>query len=128
MKVLVFGSRKWLDQQSVERELTGFPVGTIIVHGAAQGADTIAGYVAKRLGLEVRSYPANWSKDGKAAGPIRNQRMLDSEHPDKDRMALDQAICFHEDPNLGKGSADMAARLKKGSPEIPLRIILSTCP
>lgn len=94
----------------VERELRTLPAGTIVVHGAAPGADNIAGYVAAALGFQVRPYPAQWQLHGKAAGPIRNQEMLDKEHPDQDGVPFDKAICFHRDPNLGVGSKDMKAR------------------
>jgi len=122
VKVLVFGSRKWVEQGVVERELKKLPPDTIVVHGAASGADNIGGFVASRLGFAVRPYPADWATHGKAAGPLRNQRMLDEEHPDKNGVLFDLAICFHEDPNLGKGSADMRERLTKADPPIELRV------
>lgn len=120
MKVLVFGSRKWLSQKAVERELKKLPPGTTIIHGAAPGADNIGGYVAKQLGFKVRAYPAKWDLHGKGAGPIRNQEMLDKEH--REGEFYDKAICFHEDPNLGIGSADMRRRLEAADPPIPLEI------
>ncbi len=120
MKVLVFGSRKWLEQSVVERELKSLPAGTIIVHGAAPGADNIGGYVAARLGFEVRAYPADWNKYKLGAGPVRNQQMLDEEHVPGE--PIDLALCFHEDPNLGKGSADMRDRLATANPSIELRV------
>jgi hypothetical protein len=46
-------------------------------------------------------YPADWTRHGKAAGPKRNQLMLDKEKPDL-------VIAF---PG-GKGTADMVARAK----------------
>lgn len=121
MKVLVFGSRKWMKQAVVEREMKKLPPGTIVVHGAAPGADNIGGFVGQKLGFEVRPYPADWQTHGKAAGPIRNQKMLDKEHT-KDRGFFDLALCFHEDPNLGKGSADMRERILNVDPPIELRI------
>jgi YspA, cpYpsA-related SLOG family len=111
MKVLVFGSRKWLDQAVIERELRKLPPGTTVIHGGAPGADNIGGYVAETLGFTVRVYPALWSKHGRGAGPIRNQTMLDREHLETD--PFDHAICFHTDPGLGIGSKDMRARCEK---------------
>lgn len=113
MKVLVCGSRAWLDQKAVERELRKLPADTIIIHGACRGADNIAGFVAKMLGFEVRPYPANWDFYGPAAGTLRNQQMLDDEHPDKHQVRIDKVLAFHEDPELGKGTKDMVARAKK---------------
>lgn len=123
MKVLVFGSRKWVDQGVVERELKKLPAGTTIIHGAAPGADNIGGFVASRLGFEVRAYPADWKRLGLSAGPIRNQQMLDEEH-NEEKGFFDLALCFHEDPNLGKGSADMRERLRKASPPIEPKVFL----
>jgi hypothetical protein len=69
-------------------ELTPVTVGPAIwdqitiIHGAARGADTLAGLFAKMFGTKVEAYPADWDTHGKAAGPIRNQQMLDEGKPD----------------------------------------------
>ncbi len=39
------------------------------------GADRLAHYMALSLGWTVEPYPALWSKQGKVAGPLRNQHM-----------------------------------------------------
>lgn len=113
MKVLVFGSRDWLDQAPIERELAKLPKETVIVHGACRGADNIAGYVAEKLGLTVRRYPAKWDLYGTRAGTLRNQQMLDAEHLPEE--PYDFALCFHKDPGLGIGSRDMKARCDQAS-------------
>ena len=118
MKVLVCGSRDWVDQAAIERELRKLPPGTILVHGAARGADNIAGYVGKRLGFIVRAYPADWDQYPKAAGPIRNSRMLKEEHPDPEGVYIDLVLAFYLDPNLGKGTRDMVMKAKKTKPPI----------
>lgn len=57
-----------------------------MVHGGARGADTLAHVwatdrkITDEGGL-VKVYPANWKRDRKAAGPIRNKLMLTNEHP-----------------------------------------------
>jgi hypothetical protein len=119
VKVLVCGSRYWMDQKAIDRELRKLPPGTIIVHGGAQGADNIAGYVAELLGFEVRVYPAlAHGRTWPSAGPLRNQEMLDVENSPSE--PIDKALAFHKDPGLGKGTKDMADRLKKAG--IPLEI------
>lgn len=95
------------------------PPGTIVVHGGAHGLDNVAGYVAELRGFEVRVYPAlahgrKWPE----AGVLRNQEMLDEEHPDKDGLFFDKAYLFHEDPLLGKGTKDMKRRLDLATPYI----------
>jgi hypothetical protein len=121
MKVLVCGSREWVEQAPIERELRKLPPGTIIVHGACRGADNIAGYVAKQLGFEVRAYPVSneeWKKFGPAAGYLRNAKMLAEEHPDKTGVYVDLVLAFHRDPSLGKGTRNMVGLAKKALPAI----------
>jgi len=120
MKVLVCGSRKWVDPGPIRGELLKLPSGTIVVHGAAPGADNIAGAEAKKLGFTVRPYPADWAMHKRGAGPIRNRRMLKCEHPDPEGVYLDLVLAFHEDPGLGKGTKDMVAIASKASPEIKI--------
>ncbi len=113
MKVLVCGSRDWVEQSVIERELKKFPAGTILIHGACRGADMIAGYVGEMLKFEIRPYPvtpADWKAYGLGAGHRRNQTMLDKEHPDKNGVKIDIVLAFHKDPNLGKGTRDMKNR------------------
>lgn len=70
-----------------------------LVHGAATGADSLAaewwGDIQER---PTEAHPADWDRHGKAAGPIRNQEMVDS--------GLDLCIAF---PG-GRGTADMIRR------------------
>lgn len=73
-----------------------------VVHGGATGADSAAGDWAKSNGVKVTSYPANWKKHGKSAGPIRNKQMLDECDPDI-VVAL---------PG-GKGTANMVAQAEE---------------
>jgi hypothetical protein len=50
---------------------------TLLIHGAARGADTLADEWAKARGIERQPFPADWMGDGpKLAGPIRNSRMI----------------------------------------------------
>lgn len=82
MKILVSGSRKWVEQASIEAALKLLPPGTVIIHGACAGVDNIAADIARRLGFIVRGYPAE--AEGRTwpeAGPDRNQIMLDREPP-----------------------------------------------
>ena len=70
----------------------------------------MCGWMAKQLGFEVREYPAKWDEHGKAAGPIRNRQMFDSEKPEL-------VIAFHNDLANSKGTKDMVAYARsKGCP------------
>jgi hypothetical protein len=71
-----------------------------VVHGAAKGADTIAGEIAEEMDIVVRTFPADWKKWGKAAGPIRNQEMLMEGKPD-------MVLAFHNNIDASKGTKHM---------------------
>lgn len=83
---------------------------TCLIHGAAPGADRRAGTWAFFRRVHVETYPARWESEGRAAGPLRNQRMLDCGHPDL-------VVAF---PG-GVGTADMVARAHLAG--VPLRIV-----
>ncbi len=58
----------------------GMPAKTI--NGGAAGADYLAWYWSGRFGIPCTVYKAEWDRQGKQAGPIRNQKMLDEGKPD----------------------------------------------
>ncbi len=80
MRVVVTGSRYWLDEQKIRDELSKLPVMATIVHGGCKtGADVIVQRVAEEMNMDVEVFEADWERHGKRAGPIRNQEMIDSE-------------------------------------------------
>jgi len=107
MKIIVFGSREWMDEGIIYRVLSKLPKDTILVTGYARGADRIADNIGRRLGFDVRAYPANWDKHGNSAGPIRNREMLAKEHPDAKGIKIDKAFGFSTGRE-NKGTHDMA--------------------
>jgi len=105
MRVLVCGGRDFADREKLASVLDSLhaqrPFSTVI-HGAAPGADTLAGEWAMSRGITVAAFPADWKGQGRAAGPIRNKRMLDEGHPDL-------VIAM---PG-GRGTANMVAQAQK---------------
>lgn len=87
MRLIVTGGRDYTDSQ----ELFGFldeihcetPI-TLLIHGAASGADTLAEEWAKSREVSYLGIPAKWKTgtQGKAEGVIRNRLLFDWE-PDK---------------------------------------------
>ena len=96
-RVIVTGSRHWPDPARVLRELKKTvceecPEGSvfIVVHGAnprgadaaaaAWCADLAARLIASMRGVTLRQecHPAPWDARGPAAGPFRNQEMVDA--------------------------------------------------
>lgn len=115
-RVIVFGSRDWedpkdrFDKGSVSHVLSAF-VGysTIVVHGACPtGADALASRWVRDseevFARKEEPHPADWTKHGKAAGPIRNQEMVDA--------GAHLALGFIRGTG-SRGSEDMLRRLRK---------------
>ena len=105
-RVLVCGGRDYKGVQFLRDTLDEvhavYGISTII-HGAARGADQLAGIWAYDKGIPEIARPANWNgPDGKAAGFVRNQAMLDELRPDL-------VIAF---PG-GNGTKDMIRRALK---------------
>lgn len=131
MRVLICGDRSWKDSElireylqqliknheEVHHELQDYPGGfepLIIIEGAAPGADSIARFEAEKLGLTVLSFPAEWSKYGKSAGPKRNAQMLKEGKPDC-------VLAFHDYIENSKGTRGMIELAIKA--EIPYKIV-----
>jgi len=114
MRVLVCGGRDYADRERVFKELDGIHAETLIdtlIEGGASGADDIAAaWTVENEDVELQTFHADWNKHGKAAGPIRNQQMIDEGKPDL-------VLAF---PG-GRGTADMVRRAKKAG--VPVREI-----
>jgi hypothetical protein len=119
MRVLVCGGRdysrawvaSWLARHLKEEvafalRCSAFSISAVI-HGGARGADQGAADYAKSADIKQVVFPADWELHGKAAGPIRNQRMIDEGKPDV-------VVAF---PG-GRGTADMVRRARAASIEV----------
>lgn len=75
IRLLVCGGRDYADKKHLNEVLDmfheRFKVGELI-HGAAKGADMMAGAWAKSKGIQVTPVKAEWEKYGKSAGYKRN--------------------------------------------------------
>lgn len=76
MKVIIAGSRNLNDYNVVARAAaeSGMQI-TEVVSGGARGVDRLGELWAKRNGLPVRRFPADWDRYGKSAGYRRNEEM-----------------------------------------------------
>jgi hypothetical protein len=101
MKVLVCGGRDYSDAFKVGAALAPLEP-SIVIQGGAKGADALAKEWAIKHDIHVWTYLADWETHGRAAGPIRNQWMLENSEPNV-------VVAF---PG-GRGTADMVRRAKK---------------
>lgn len=103
-RVIVCGGRDYTDRKRLESVLNGLQLGAhdLLIQGGARGADTFANEWAKRRGVPRAEFPANWTGEGRAAGGLRNQRMLDVAMPDL-------VVAFPGGP----GTRDMVRRARR---------------
>lgn len=104
-RLLVCGGRDYSDRRRAYVELdrihVAYPI-SVIICGAAAGADRLAMDWAAARRVKCLPFPADWEKHGRRAGPIRNQQMLDEGVPTL-------VVAF---PG-GTGTADMVRRATK---------------
>lgn len=77
MKTIVAGSRKFKDYKLMVRTLQRYNIEKII-SGHAPGADSLGERYALENNIPLDIYHANWKEYGRAAGPIRNSKMVEN--------------------------------------------------
>ena len=75
--VIVAGSRGFKDYELMKKKLDYYfsAMNPTIICGEARGADALGRRYAEENKLRILSYPANWTRDGKGAGYLRNEKM-----------------------------------------------------
>lgn len=84
-KILVCGGRDFDDWVLLESSLNAAREEGETIHiieGGAIGADFLSRVYAKVYGFPFTEFLPDWDKNGKRAGFIRNQQMLDEGKPD----------------------------------------------
>ena len=107
------GSRKWTNKEKIEHTLLELMHKRRIevAHGAAEGADDITRQVCEEHHIPCKPYPVtkeDWNKQGKAAGAIRNTKMIEDFKPQL-------GLAFYKLGALNRGTMDCAMKIvKKG--------------
>jgi hypothetical protein len=109
-RVLFCGDRDWNDGDAIRKAFDRFRP-SVVIEGEARGADKLSRREAELRGMSVKDgtilpFPADWGRYREAAGPIRNQQMLDEGNPDL-------VVAFHSDLANSKGTADMVKRARE---------------
>lgn len=99
LRILICGDRNWTDGGLIYQLLADVDAACVI-EGKCRGADQLACKAAEALNIPVQSFPADWGRYGGAAGPIRNQQMLDEGKPNI-------VWAFHDDLTRSAGTKNM---------------------
>lgn len=116
MKVIIAGSRTFDNFFLMEIKLKNILAIHLlkrdfeIIQGGAKGADSLAKEFAIKYKIKCHQYDANWERDGRIAGFIRNERMAKN---------ATHCICFWDGYSLGtKNMIELAYKY-----ELQLRVV-----
>ena len=82
----------------------------VIISGTARGADRLGERYAAERGYRIERFPADWDRNGIAAGPIRNSQMA---------AHADALVAFWD--GKSRGTRDMIERAEKHN--LPIRVV-----
>ena len=148
MRILICGDRYWNDISTIMLLLKYVHLterveykDMIIIEGEATGADKLGKQAALEVGVlpeNILEYPAPWgeiegkpayqigtrgngSKYWKAAGPVRNRKMLKEGNPDI-------VLAFHRDITVSHGTKDMVTIAIKAGKKVIVQGVRGTRP
>ena len=103
-RVAIVGSRTYPRLGNVRSYVSSLAGDTTVISGGARGVDQAAEEEAKRLGLKLEVYPADWTI-GRGAGYARNQTIA---------LACDRMVAFWDGMSRGtEHVVGCAFKLKK---------------
>jgi ABC-type sugar transport system substrate-binding protein len=105
VRVIISGDRNWFCPDLARRVVARLVArhGEVdIVHGNARGVDAAFADAAREAGCGVCSFAAAWDEHGKAAGPRRNQEMINE--------GAEFVIAVHRSLAWSRGTRDLVTR------------------
>lgn len=116
MRTIVAGSRSLDSLEAKERifqkldTIYTTPFGDhVLLSGNAVGVDRFGEQYARSKGIDLEIYPANWARYGKAAGVVRNQKMVE---------LADRLVVFWDGQSTG--TSDVILRAEREGLEVIL--------
>lgn len=76
IRIVVTGGRDYANSELVDAVLSNLEPNAV-AQGGASGADELARDWCAAHNVAVETFAAEWQSDGRAAGPIRNRKMLE---------------------------------------------------
>lgn len=108
MKLAIVGCRTFNDYKFVKDNIINFyNINDItqIISGGATGVGSLAKQFAEEYQIDFKEFQADWNTYGKAAGPIRNRKIIEN---------ATHIIAFWDYKSRGtKSSINIAIRMKK---------------
>lgn len=108
-KVIIAGGRDFNDYELLREKCDKYLSSKLLTHsivilsGSARGADSLGERYAAEHNFQIQRFPANWEKDGKCAGFLRNKQMAE---------AADALVAFWDGRSRGTGHMISLARMR----------------
>lgn len=112
-RVIIAGSRSFNDYEYLKKYMDFLLQNkkeVVILCGEARGADALGKRYAQERGFPVQSFPADWQRFGRAAGPLRNRQMA---------ACADACVVFWVGGSAG--SASMVAEARRAGLALRVR-------
>lgn len=118
MKLAIIGSRSFNNYDYLVRVLEPYKSKIdLVISGGAKGADSLGELWAKENNIETLIFLADWDKNGKAAGFIRNKDIIEN---------CDCCIAFWDGSSKGtKHSLSLCDKLDKPYKIIEFTLVVS---
>ena len=134
MRILVTGSREWVDEdvmyQTFLENVFNVLGNHTLVHGGANGADSIAAKIGTLFEWNIEEHPANWDSCGPQCDASHKRRRYTGElycprsgfvrNAEMVKLGADICLAFYKGPSKG---TDMCATLAEKSGIKVLRIM-----
>ena len=119
IRIIIAGSRGFDDYRKMCQALDEAGIHLLrtlddieIVSGHAKGADALGEKFAKAFNIPLKVFPADWNRFGKAAGPIRNEKMA------RYASEADRGILFAFPIGKSRGTRNMIATARRYGIEV----------
>jgi hypothetical protein len=112
MRLLICGDRNWSDEKMIISEVENLKP-ELIIHDDFRGAAKIGSAVAEYFGIPTFAFAADWHTNGRDAGNVCHQAMLNAGKPG-------MVLAFHDDLEHSKGTKDMIGRAREAGVSVQI--------
>lgn len=113
LAMIACGDRNWTNKDLIHETIIDYDP-DVVIEGQARGADKLSALVVEEINSlceydTIKHIPmrAQWEKQGRAAGPIRNREMLNELLRWQELGYEICVIAFHDDIENSKGTKNM---------------------
>lgn len=100
----IVGSRDYPRLDLVREFVASLKQSTVVISGGARGVDRVAADAARKRGMTVDEFHADWDRDGRRAGFLRNNKLV---------QVCDYLVAFWDGSSTGTAYTIQKARFAR---------------